>query len=223
MVKDDDSLVKAAHKAVLMGDHYDGRARLVKAHEQVDYLIAHLRVDVARRLVRNDDIGAVGKRPREGNSLLLAARKLLRIVPRLAVKTHEAQHKGHAPADLFLLGADNAHGERHIVKHRHIRYQTEILKDYAELAAEFRDIPFLYCIEHRAVHGDSARGRDLLTHHELQEGALACARGANNEYELALLNLYVDILERSGAVVVFFGNIVKFNHSIISLTVVRAI
>ena len=63
----------------VVGDHHDGLAELVDglAHE-VEDLGAGLRVEVAGRLVGEDDVGPAGQGPGHGDPLLLAARQLAR-------------------------------------------------------------------------------------------------------------------------------------------------
>src|SRR5262245_17350989 len=63
--------------------HHDGLAVLaVQDLQKPEDLVRRLAVKVARRLVANEDRGIGDQRTRDGDALLLAARELLRLVPR---------------------------------------------------------------------------------------------------------------------------------------------
>ena len=70
-----------------MGDHDDGLAVLAHgaAHE-VEDLGAGLGVEVARRLVGEDDVGLAGQGAGDGDTLLLAAGQLARAVLQAVVQ-----------------------------------------------------------------------------------------------------------------------------------------
>ena len=172
--------------------------------EQIDYLVRHLRVDIARRLVRDDDLRVVDERSRESDALLLAAGKLARIDLRLGRKTDEAQRVADALRDFPFLGADDAHGESDVVVDLHLGYEAEILENYAELAAVVRDAPVFHRVEIFAADDDFALGSGLFTHDELEERAFARSRSAQNEHELAVVDLDVKVLQRLRAVGVGF-------------------
>ena len=66
-------------RARLVGDHHDRLPELLdRVPEQLEDLGAGLRVEVARRLVREDDVRPRDERPRDRDALLLAAGELRR-------------------------------------------------------------------------------------------------------------------------------------------------
>ena len=60
-----------------MGYHDDGRALLVQVRQQFHYFGGCRAIEVARRLIGEDEGGVVCQRPCNSNPLLLPARKLL--------------------------------------------------------------------------------------------------------------------------------------------------
>ena len=57
--------------------HHDGLAQVVhRLAQEAEDLEARARVEVAGRLVREDQLGSRGERPRAGHALLLAAGEL---------------------------------------------------------------------------------------------------------------------------------------------------
>ena len=77
---------------MLMGYYKNGGAALVDLGEQLDDLIAHFGVDVARRLVGDDERGVVDQSARKRHALLLAARKLGGVVVSLIGKTYKIDY-----------------------------------------------------------------------------------------------------------------------------------
>ena len=82
-----------------MGDHHDRLAELAHgaAHERED-LGAGARVEVAGRLVGEDDLRPAGQGPGDGDALLLAAGELARAVRRAGRRARRSRRPGRATA-----------------------------------------------------------------------------------------------------------------------------
>ena len=90
----------------------DRRAALVQRSEQLHDLFALRRVQVAGRLVGEDDLRVGDHRARDADELLLAARELVRIEILLADDLKAVEDVAdHA---LAILAADVAIGERNL-------------------------------------------------------------------------------------------------------------
>jgi hypothetical protein len=63
-----------------MGHHHDGSSLRVKFLQEADDLLTGLWVEVARRLVGQDDRRIVCQHPGQGNPLLLANAQFTRII-----------------------------------------------------------------------------------------------------------------------------------------------
>ena len=88
MLQGDGAAVEAAHQFMLVGDDKHRDAHLADAFQQFHHLKAHLGVDVAGGLVRNDEAGAVGQTAGHGPALLLTVRSApLLSVPEVAPST----------------------------------------------------------------------------------------------------------------------------------------
>ena len=171
----DNALVIHTDEIVLMGNHDDSRALLVEAHEQIDYLEAHMRVNIARRLVRYDKIGVIRKGAGKSHALLLAAGELGGIAIHLVRQPDYVEHERDALLNFVLLRAGDTHGERHVVEHGHLGDQAKILEYYAQPAAK---IGYFAAGKGAQIlifdYNFSMRGH-FLTHHELEEGAFSGA------------------------------------------------
>ena len=99
-----------------------------------------LGVYVARRLVRNDDFGIVYQRSRKADALLLAARKLVRLILHLVLQADEVENVGNSLLDGGGTLAHRAHRKSDVVKNSHLLDQAEVLENDAHVAAEIRNI-----------------------------------------------------------------------------------
>jgi hypothetical protein len=96
------------------GDHEYGLPEAGRRFsEEVENLGSGLRIEVARWLVGQDDVGVFDQGPRNGDSLLLASGELVRPVCPSARKLHEVEQLVEPPAILAWLPTGNEHGQEH--------------------------------------------------------------------------------------------------------------
>ena len=148
-------------------------------HEGIDLLEQHhdlqrtRRVEVAGRLVGDDDAGVVDQCAGDGHTLLLAAGQLVRQPPALVLQPHQLQHVGHALFDLLFRRADDAHRERDVVIDGLVLDQAEILKDDAERPAQIGDGAAADLLELKAIDVHAALRRGQLRRQQLDDRRLA--------------------------------------------------
>ena len=212
MVDGDDPAVEAGHQFMLVGDHDDGGAAAVDLVEQLHNLKGKLRVDVAGRLVRNQQRRVVDQRAGKRHTLLLAAGELVGVVARLGGKTHQAQHIGHTLADGTAGHVGHPQGKRHIVIDGHLRDQAEILKHHAQRPPELRDLTLFNLVKVVAVDLNDSLGGGLLPQNQLDKGTLARTGRANNKNKLSLVHRQADIAQRPGPIFIDLGDVSKLNH-----------
>ena len=203
------------NQLVLVGDHHHRDAHLVDGLEQLHDVHAHFGVQVAGRLVRNDELGAMHQRPGHRHALLLAAGKLVRQAVHLVLQTHKGQGKGHAGLDVLGGNVGDAHGKCHVFIHRHGGDEAEILEHHAHLPAQERHLFALDLVQVLPVDGDGAAGGPLLHLHQLDEGGFARAGMAQHPDKLALIDMQTDVLQRHILGImcfIRFGNVFKIDH-----------
>ena len=88
-----------------------------------------LRVEVPCRFICQEYLGIIHYRPGDGHSLLLAVRKLRRILPHFVVKVDQSQRIEGAPADLFTGDPKNLKDDRDILEDFFLEEQAKILED----------------------------------------------------------------------------------------------
>ena len=212
VVDDDDAVVELFDQLVFMGDHDDGGTVLVDAVKQFHDLVGHLRVHVTGGLVGDDGVGVVDQRAGQSNSLLLTAGDLVRHVVCLVLQADQSQDVRDTFLDLFLAGADDAHGEGHVVIDGHFRDEAEVLEHDAQGPAVVRDLPCAHLGQVIVVDHDAAAGGDLFPHDGFQEGTFTGTGRTDNEDELAAVDPQVDVFQSHGSVVVYLGYISEFDH-----------
>ena len=91
-------ILRSAYVGVarIVRDHADRRAVGVQLRQQRHHLLAVLRVEVTRRLVREQDRRAADERARNRDALLLTARELRRIVVQAMRHAHALERFDHA-------------------------------------------------------------------------------------------------------------------------------
>ena len=91
--------------ARIVGDENDGDALLlVEPLEHLEDLLARARIEVPRRLVREEHLGAVDERARDGDALLLAAGELGRDGDPIRSARPTFSSISDGPLSLLMLG-----------------------------------------------------------------------------------------------------------------------
>src|SRR5688500_13314011 len=118
----------------IVRDEHDRRARFpVERLQQIENPDSRGRVEIAGRLVGEEDARRVRKRARDGNALLLSARELHREVMPTLCKANPLEQLIGACACAF--GAAKLQWNLDVLPGRERRYQLEALEHEADLLA----------------------------------------------------------------------------------------
>ena len=185
---------------------------VAKVEEKLMELGLVLTVETARRLVGQDDGRVVDERPRHGDTLLLAARQLGRLV-RGAVRQLQEVEQLHGPL------ARGAHGApRNQRRNHHVLHGGELGQQLVELeheaqprAAEAGQLAAPQGKHVGAVDADGAAVRPVERTHDLQQRRLARTAGADDADDLAPTDVQVYPPEHLEASETFLDT-VKFYH-----------
>src|SRR5437879_2593821 len=131
-VGEEDDAIGIAGGDGIVGDHHDRLAQIGDglAHELED-LRARLRVEVAGRLVGEDDLRSACESARDGDALLLPTRKLGRPVLQAVGKANRADHTVEPLLVGFLPGERER--QRDVLDRRERRDQVVRLEDEPDL------------------------------------------------------------------------------------------
>jgi hypothetical protein len=113
--------------------HADGGAIIVQFLQQVHHRFAVLRVQVARRLVRQQDRRLPDNRPRHRHPLLLSARELRRVVLRAVRHANSLERRLHPLLPLRRRHPPIGQRQLHVLVDREVADQVERLEDEADL------------------------------------------------------------------------------------------
>ena len=190
-------------------DHRQPLFRQTPHH--IEHLADHLRVERARRLIKQQYLRLHGQRTRNGNALLLSAGQLRR--PGIDIRRHADLRQVFHGDLLCLLAAALERGDLTgdaVVERRHIVKEIEALKHHADLCAVLREIEVLGrdvppMIEHLTG------GRRLEQVDAAQHRALAGAGCANDAQHLALFHAEVDVAQ-DGMVAELLLQMYKLDH-----------
>ncbi len=121
----------------------------------------HLGIDVAGRLVGDEDFGPPNHCAGDRDALLLAARERRRPGRGAVGKPHPGQHLAHRGHQVALVDAGDAQRQRDIVEGGEVRDQPEILEYHADAAAEAGQARAAQLHDILAEQLDAAAGRAL--------------------------------------------------------------
>ena len=117
-----------------MGGDDDGRARAVDPVDQLHDPDRRLGVEVAGRLVGQEQRRVVDERARDRHALLLAARQLVGVVVQLRREADQAEDVRHLAPDLLTTLADDLERVRDVRVDGAAGKQLVVLEDHADVA-----------------------------------------------------------------------------------------
>ena len=123
------------HPHVVGHEHGGCPSPAGKRAQQVEHGVPGLGVEVARRLVREDQLRLADERPRDRDALLLAAGEHRRGVARAMPQPHIIQGGERSTARLTVVDPAQQQRHRDVLLGGEARHQVEALKDEAELHA----------------------------------------------------------------------------------------
>src|SRR3989442_1572881 len=155
--------IRHSHHLSAVRDHDHGLALLPdQPVEEAQDLGGGIGVEIARRLISQDERRVVRERPRDGQSLLLASGEQIGIAAETIGQANMSQEIARAPAARGVGAATELEGEEHVLLHRQHGDQVEELEDEADvLAAEERAVALGERAQVRARHEDRAGGRQV--------------------------------------------------------------
>ena len=185
-----------------MGDEHDRLAVFaVELAKQGENLGAAVGVEVARRLVGEDDLGLVHEGPGDGDALLLAAGELARLV--IGPLSQTDQGEGFEPRLLGVLASDAGvvAGQEDVLEGGEGRDQVEVLEDEAHSAGPDLGSSIVgkrgHVLSREVELGSGAvvRVGSVEQAQDVHESALAGSGRAHDRYHLARLDRDLDALE----------------------------
>ena len=180
-----------------MGHDDHGAALLRQLAHHLQHFAHQFGIERRGRLVEQHHVGFHAQRPGNGDALLLATRQARWIIILALGKPDALEHR-FGPLAHFGPGLLQ-HRQRtfhHVLQHRHVGPQVELLEHHAKLGAHVFDLahafrpgiamPVLDDLDVIALQVDFSGGRHLKQVDAAQEGAFSRARRAEDRDNVAL-------------------------------------
>ena len=162
------------------------------------YLLGRGVIDLARRLVAQQQLGPVGQSHGDGHALLLAAGQLRQAVLAVLPQPHHLEQLARPGPFLARGHALDGHWQLDVFLGGEVGHQVagRLLPDKADLgAAVFVEHTVGRLEQVAAVDGQPAGRRPVQPTQDVEQRALARARGADDAHQLAGLHGEVQPLE----------------------------
>ena len=197
----DDAGVLFDHRQVVCR-HDDGRSLGSDVEEQFDDRVRCLGVEIACRLVGEDQLRTVEDSPCDGNTLLLTTGELEGHTVALVGHIHSLQHLCDTLADaVVLLPARGFQHELEVLVHRTVGQQLEVLEHHTHLPSEGRNLLLTdgqqVVTQHRCL---VSLVHLQLTVERTHQRGLTGTHTADKIDELSFVHLEVHVLQHTDAV-----------------------
>ena len=150
-------------------------------------LHAELGVEVRQRLVHQEQLRLAHDRTTHRHALALAARQLAGLAVEHGGELEQFGHLGHLGLDDVLVGLAQLHRERDVLLDGHVRVERIALEHHRDVALLRAPIVDDHVVDQQLAARDVLEAGD-----HAQHGALAAARGADEDEELAVVDVQVE-------------------------------
>ncbi len=177
------------------------------------------RVQCTGGLIRKQQGGAGRERTSNTHTLLLTARKLVRVVTGTVGKTHELKHFQGAFAAVLLGPAGDLQGELDVTEHGAGVHQVELLEDHTDVGACFTQFGVALTGNLEATDGQGTAGGGFIVD-EADQGRLTGAGVADDCKDFAAVNAEGDVVHSNYCLVVAedLGDSVQNHHGLGAVT-----
>ena len=178
-----------------MRDHHDRLLELaVELFQQVEDLAAGGAVEVAGRLVGDQEVGVGDDGPGDRHALLLAAGELARVMMLAAGQADDSQRRHDVLAPLAPRQVREQERQLDVLERRQDRDQVIGLEDEADVVGPpAGDLRLGEVAQVLAVHDHLAAGGPVEPGDQVQERGLARARGAHERQELPFADGKIEV------------------------------
>ena len=225
-VRDDDRARDPLRQVPIVRHHQDRLALVDQAFEHPEDRVGRLRIEVAGRLIGDQDRRVVGQGAGDGHALLLPARErggeFVGLIDQLD-PLQKLQGAGFPLAPRVRVA--EIHGQHQVFQHGEGRQQLEELEDDAHpAAAPLRQLVLAQLVHRRALDKHlTARGPVDPGDH-VDQRRLAAARLADDGHKLPRADLQIDIFERgefAGRGAEHFAHLAQLDEMVLALGAAR--
>ena len=178
-----------------MSDDHDGNSIfLINSGQKLQNGTGSSGIQCAGRLIAQQDSGIHGESAGDCHPLLLSAGKLCRIGVRLFLQLHDLQKLSRLLPGLLFLHPEDFQRKAHIIQHRSLHQQIEMLKNHRHAVAH---LPKLFIAAGRQIHTVDQHGSFRGLFQKIQtphQRALSCSRHADDAVDIPFSDIQADLL-----------------------------
>lgn len=176
----------------VVGDEQErGTAAGLDGEEELGHCASGSLIEIAGRLVGQEDVGLVRERAGKGHALLLAARKLGREMVHPVRKPDLGEELGSAR--LRIRPTEQFHRQGDVLARGHRWHEMEGLEQDADVPpAKARELVLAQAIEFPAAHHDAAAGGALDAADDGKQARFSRARGTHDAHHRPGLDRKID-------------------------------
>ena len=179
-----------------MGDEDKGNPRaLLNVLQLILHILAQFEVERGKRLVEKQDFGFVDQRTRDGDPLLLTARKRSHAAAFEAPQVDQLQHCLDFLPDFAVLGFPDPQTERDVIEHVQVRKQRVFLENRIDLPSVGGKVVDPFSVE---IH-ISCVGR-FESADDTQSGCFAATGGTQQGDEFLVMDLQMQVVQNGFSV-----------------------
>ena len=199
-----------------MGDEHHGVALPVELLQHSQHLAAGVAVQRAGGLVGQNDRRVTRQSTCNGDTLLLAAGKLVGLVLELIAQPYPLKRGGRAALALSQGDARVHQRHLHVFQQAELGQQVILLEDEAQhLVADLGQLVLVHLAHIPAIEPIGARRGHVQAADDVHAGGFARAGLADDGHELAFVDLHGDMvgsLDRRVTHLVILAHVVKLNE-----------
>src|SRR5215203_472588 len=207
-----DPLAHHVHHLPVVGGNDDRGADAVDPVQELHDAHGRVRVEVPRGLVGDQDGWLADEGARDGDTLLLAPRELVRVLVHLFAQAHEIEYLGDLDAYGAPLLAGDLHRVGDVLGRRLVGQKLEVLEDAADVAAVLGQVPARDGRELHAVYVYEPGGRFELFEDQTHHRGFARTGRPDQEHELAGLYPEVHLVQGDRVPAVHLADVVEVDQ-----------
>ena len=208
----DDATPHMVDDAFIVCSEDDCGAKLVDFFQNLNDLVGIDRIEIAGRLVSDDNIRLIDDRSGNSHALFFAAGELAREIPCFVAQIDEFEHVRHVRGDLAVGAAAHLHSKSDIFVGGFVWNETKILKNSANAATELAHVFTTQFMNIGRLKKNSAGRRTILGDEHFEQCGLPRAGMSHHGDKFFRLDLKTDALKRHGFIGIDFADFIEVDH-----------
>ena len=186
-----------------MGNVDDGGAQsLVQFCDLSSHLYTQLGVQVGKRLVHQEYLGASDDRTAHGDSLSLTTGKSFGLTVKQMAQVKDLGSFFNSLVDLILRNFTKLQAECHIIINSHVRIQSVVLEYHGDIS-----VLGLYIVHELAINFELTGGNVFQTCDHTKSCGFSASGRAYEDDEFLVFDLHVEVLNCLESVRIYFADV----------------